>query len=202
MEKETECENCGMYVYFTYKIKDVKSDKLLTVCKMCVLDIRNRNLNLEGKSKETAIQGEIERLKATEQRQVIREEAEKKLYGKVKENKREAISEKDKEIIKESISENLSEDIINNNKFEELKFKELANKIGCIIKSLTTFEIRDIISKGKIEKDNESITRDHIYIEKQFKESVLEDSKYIFLTSSECGIRFDKTSNENILNLY
>ena len=52
MEEETECENCGMYVYYTIKIRDAKSDKLLKVCKMCSLDIRNKNLDWEGRPEE------------------------------------------------------------------------------------------------------------------------------------------------------
>ena len=43
--------------------------------------------------------GEIEKFKEIEQRKSIREEAEKRFYGKVKENKRAPISENDKEII-------------------------------------------------------------------------------------------------------
>ena len=66
MEKEIECENCGLHVYYTFKIRDAKSDKLLKVCKMCSLDIRNKNLDWEGRAEE---------------------------------NKRVAISEKDKELI-------------------------------------------------------------------------------------------------------
>ena len=49
--------------------------------------------------KEYQIQAEIRRLKGVEYRKVVREEAEKRFYGKINENKRAAISEKDKEII-------------------------------------------------------------------------------------------------------
>ena len=66
MDKETECQNCGMFVYYTVKIKDAKTSKVLTVCKMCALDIRNKNLGWTERAKE---------------------------------NKRAAISEKDKEVI-------------------------------------------------------------------------------------------------------
>lgn len=99
MEKETECENCGLHIYYMVKIEDFKSKKTLNVCHRCALDIRNRNLKWEGKAKETEIEGEIEKLKEIEERRVIREEAEKRVYGKVKENERVAISENDKEII-------------------------------------------------------------------------------------------------------
>ncbi len=66
MEKETECENCGLVIYYTFKIRYKKTNKMLNVCKMCSLDIRNRNLGWEEGAKE---------------------------------NKRAAISEKDKEMI-------------------------------------------------------------------------------------------------------
>lgn len=50
-------------------------------------------------TKEAQIQWEVSKLKAIEQRKLIREEAEKRLYGKVKENTRSPISERDKDII-------------------------------------------------------------------------------------------------------
>ena len=53
----------------------------------------------QERHKESLIQAEIKSLKATEHRRLIREEAEKRLYGKLKENTRSPISEKDKEII-------------------------------------------------------------------------------------------------------
>ena len=54
---------------------------------------------LRAEIKERNIQMEILRLKAIEQRKLIREEAEKRLYGKINKKKRESISEADKEII-------------------------------------------------------------------------------------------------------
>lgn len=66
MEKAYKCEHCGMVIYFVYEIEDFRTKKMLKVCKLCILDIRNRNLGLEEGAKE---------------------------------NKRAAISEKDKEMI-------------------------------------------------------------------------------------------------------
>lgn len=53
----------------------------------------------EDREKEGRIKYEIEKLKEIEERKLVREEAEKRFYGKIQENKRAAISEKDKEII-------------------------------------------------------------------------------------------------------
>jgi len=99
MEKETECENCGLHIHFVYKIDSYRLNKTLKVCGKCVDTIRNSNLKWEGKAKEAGIQEEIEKLKGVEERRSIREEAEKIFYGKINENKRAAISEKDKEVI-------------------------------------------------------------------------------------------------------
>ena len=97
--KPITCENCGVFTHLLYKILEFKSNKILNVCYKCTDSIRISNLNWEGRAKETEIQQEIVNLKSIGKRRSIREEAEKRLYGKVKENKREVISEKDKEII-------------------------------------------------------------------------------------------------------
>lgn len=49
--------------------------------------------------KEAKVKEEIAKLKDIEERRLIREEAEKRVYGKVVDNKRLTISEKDKEVI-------------------------------------------------------------------------------------------------------
>ena len=97
--KPITCENCGVFTHLLYKILEFKSNKILNVCYKCTDSIRISNLNWEGGAKETEIQQEIVNLKSIGKRRSIREEAEKRLYGKVKENKRESISEKEKEII-------------------------------------------------------------------------------------------------------
>jgi len=80
-----------------------KKDEIIKALKENGYNIKNAfrdliKLGQEG-HKESQIQAEINRLKGVEYRKVVREEAEKRLYGKVKENKRTVISEKDKEII-------------------------------------------------------------------------------------------------------
>ena len=91
-------DETGRHLRFSFKKEDI------------VNSLRENNNDLkeafheliklgEEREKEAKIKGEINRLKHTEERRMIREEAEKRLYGKVEENKRAAISEKDKEII-------------------------------------------------------------------------------------------------------
>lgn len=97
--QETKCENCLMFIYNSFKIEDYKTKKVMNVCRKCIDLIRNKNLTWEGRTEETEIQQEMAKLKQIGKRRLVREEAEKRVYGKVKENKREFISEKDKEII-------------------------------------------------------------------------------------------------------
>ena len=99
MAKETKCEKCGLFIHISQKILEFKTNKILNVCYKCSDYIRVSNLHWDGIAKETEIQQEVANLKYIGDRRSIREEAEKRLYGKVKENKREPISENEKEII-------------------------------------------------------------------------------------------------------
>jgi len=99
MLNETWCETCGVHTRNLVKILEFKTDKILSVCIGCSDVVRETNLVLKGIGKEIQIQNEISKLKNIKNRRLIREEAEKMVYGKVKMNKREIISEKDKELI-------------------------------------------------------------------------------------------------------
>ena len=66
---------------------------------------------------------------------------------------------------------------------EEKQAKEEGQKIIAKIKSLTNKEIKQLIKDGKIEKDE--------------KDKVLAS-----IANSDCGIRIDKTLNEDIQRSY
>ena len=85
---------------------------------------------------------------------------------------------------------------------EEKEAKDEANKIANVIKKLNYDEIRKLIEKGNLEKDNIVIEKEQVNIEKKFLPQYEKDKVITCLSNSDCGIRIDTTSNENIIRSY
>ena len=85
---------------------------------------------------------------------------------------------------------------------EEKEAKNEANKIAAVIKTLSYEEIRKLIEQGKLEKDNITIEREQVNIEKKFLPKYEKDKVMACLSNSDCGIRIDTTSNEQIMRSY
>ena len=85
---------------------------------------------------------------------------------------------------------------------EEKQAKEEGNKLIAAIKSLKYEEIRKLIEEGKIEKDGTSILKEYVTIEKKFLPKYDKDKVFGSMSNSECGIRVDRTSNDEIQKAY
>ena len=85
---------------------------------------------------------------------------------------------------------------------EEAQAKDEANKIADKIKVLTYEEIRKLIEEEKFEKDGVTILKDQIIVEKKFLPEYTKDKVFACLSNSDCGIRIDTTSNEEIQKSY
>ena len=85
---------------------------------------------------------------------------------------------------------------------EEKQAKAEGNKLIEKIKSLQYEEIRKLIEDGKIEKDGVTIPKEYVTVEKKFLPKYEKDKVLASLTNSDCGIRIDKTSNDDIQRSY
>ena len=85
---------------------------------------------------------------------------------------------------------------------EEKQAKENGNKLIQNIKSLTFDEIRKLIEDGKIDKNGKTITKEQVTIEKKFLPQYEKDKVLACMANSDCGIRIDKTSNDEIQQSY
>jgi isoleucyl-tRNA synthetase len=85
---------------------------------------------------------------------------------------------------------------------EEKDAKDDANKIAAVIKTLSYEEIRKLIEQGKFEKDNITIEKEQVNIEKKFLPQYEKDKVMACLSNSDCGIRIDTTSNEKIIKSF
>ena len=85
---------------------------------------------------------------------------------------------------------------------EEKQAKAEGNKLIEKIKSLQYEEIRKLIEDGKVEKDGVTIPKEYVTVEKKFLPKYEKDKVLASLTNSDCGIRIDKTSNDDIQRSY
>ena len=85
---------------------------------------------------------------------------------------------------------------------EEKQAKEEGQKIIAKINSLTYEEIKELIKEGKIEKDGDIITKDQVTIVRKFLPQFEKDKVLGCLANSECGIRIDRTLNDDIQKSY
>ena len=85
---------------------------------------------------------------------------------------------------------------------EEKQAKDEANKIAEVIKTLKYDEIRKLIEDGKLTKDGVNISTEQVIIEKNFLPKYKKDKVYACLSNSDCGIRIDTTSNDEIQRSY
>ena len=85
---------------------------------------------------------------------------------------------------------------------EEKQAKEEGQKIIAKIKSLTNEEIKQLIKDGKIEKDGAVITKEQVSVERKFLKKYEKDKVLASMANSDCGIRIDKTLNEDIQRSY
>ena len=85
---------------------------------------------------------------------------------------------------------------------EEAQAKDEANKIADEIKKLDYEEIRKLIEEGKFEKNGVTIAKDQVIIEKKFLPQYTKDKVLACLSNSDCGIRIDTTSNDEIQKSY
>ena len=85
---------------------------------------------------------------------------------------------------------------------EEKQAKNEGNKLIAAIKSLKYEEIRKLIEEGKLEKNGTTILKEHVTIEKKFLPKYEKDKVLVCLANSECGIRIDKTLNDDIQKSY
>ena len=85
---------------------------------------------------------------------------------------------------------------------EEKQAKNEGNKLIAQIKSLQYEEIKKLIEEGKLEKDGTTITKEQITVERKFLPQYEKDKVLACLANSDCGIRIDKTSNDEIQKSY
>ena len=85
---------------------------------------------------------------------------------------------------------------------EEKQAKNEGNKLIAQIKSLQYEEIRKLIEEGQLEKDGTTITKEQITVERKFLPEYEKDKVLACLANSDCGIRIDKTSNDEIQKSY
>ena len=85
---------------------------------------------------------------------------------------------------------------------EEKQAKNEGNKMIAAIKSLKYEEIRKLIEEGKFDKNGVTISKDQVTIEKKFLPKYEKDKVLVCLANSDCGIRIDKTSNDDIQKSY
>ena len=110
------------------------------------------------------------------------------LYKKLKDIKDDMITlnkEHDEELIKEAEKE-----------------KNDANKIAKEIQTLSYDEIRELIEKGKLEKNGVSINKEQVIVEKKFLPEYTKDKVVACLSNSDCGIRIDTSSSDEIQKSY
>ena len=87
-------------------------------------------------------------------------------------------------------------------KKEEAQAKKEANEIAGIIRKLNENQIRSIITDGKINVGELTITCDQVYIEKKFLPKYEKDKVNVSLANSDCGIMINTETNEKIMNSY
>ena len=85
---------------------------------------------------------------------------------------------------------------------EEKQAKNEGNKLIAQIKSLQYEEIKKLIEEGQLEKDGTTLTKEQITVERKFLPQFEKDKVLVCLTNSDCGIRIDKTSNDEIQKSY
>ena len=85
---------------------------------------------------------------------------------------------------------------------EEKQAKAEGNKLITAIKSLQYEEIRKLIEEGKFDKNGVEISKEQVIIEKKFLPEYEKDKVFVSLANSDCGIRIDKTSNDDIQRSY
>ena len=87
-------------------------------------------------------------------------------------------------------------------KKEEEEAKNAANKIADEIKKLNETQIRDLTKKSEIKVNDNTILFEQVLIEKKFLPEYQKDKVVVSMSNSECGIRIDTTTNENIFEFY
>jgi len=112
----------------------------------------------------------------------------------------ENLFKKSKEL-KEVMKEEQKEDDPEMKKELDLLQKE-ANKYMAVIKKLTTEDLKTIVLKGSLLKDDITVTLEHILLDRKFLPEFEKDKVKVSLSTIECGIRADTTSNDNIMNIY
>ena len=85
---------------------------------------------------------------------------------------------------------------------EEKQAKDEGQKVIAKIKSLNNEEIKQLIKEGKLDKDGSTLTIDQVTIERKFLPQYEKDKVLASLANSECGIRMDKTTNDDIQRSY
>ena len=85
---------------------------------------------------------------------------------------------------------------------EEKQAKAEGNKLIAAIKSLQYEEIRKLIEEGRFDKNGVTISKEQVTIEKKFLPQYEKDKVFVCLANSDCGIRIDKTSNDDIQRSY
>jgi isoleucyl-tRNA synthetase len=85
---------------------------------------------------------------------------------------------------------------------EEKQAKAEGNKMIAAIKALKYDDIRKLIEEGQLENNGITISKEQVTIEKKFLPEYEKDKVLVCLANSDCGIRIDKTSNDDIQRSY
>lgn len=87
-------------------------------------------------------------------------------------------------------------------KKEDAAAKKEANDISALLKQLSDDEIRAILDKKSIKKNDNEITLNQVLVEKKFLSEYDNDKVFVSLANADCGIRINTETNEDILNSY